>query len=363
MTLVAAAVVVWSKRLNLPATECQKAGQGAPRAKTRLKWEREMHQPRASQTLALSRDLGTPDAPPRRRRWASPRCIVPPLAGLALLALAACRSGQPVGPGLTPPPTIAMEPGAQTPPPIASGASPPPAAETPAGLSLAPPVAATPTILFKVGDKVITPVAVKKVTVAAADIAGNPAERGKLVNCAGEPCPWRGKPDAPITLIELTDFGCQHCRQFIVDTLPEIEARFVDTGKARLVSHPLAGAGRPEILTTAAWCAYRQGKYFEFQRAAYGEDLMSPAGNVMDAISILARQLSLDPAQIQSCMVSEEMRGRIRAISDEAVAFGVAYTPALLVADTLIEGGMPLEVYVKRIERALERTQGSAAGP
>ncbi len=273
------------------------------------------------------------------------------LAAVALVALAACQTSQPAH--LDARPTLTSAPG-----PAATegaGGSLVPPAET-AGLSLAPPVAGTPTIVFKVGDKVITPSGVKHVTVVAAtDVPGNPADRVKLVSCAGEPCPSRGQADAAVTLIEFTDFGCQHCREFMLQTMPEIESRFVATGKARLVSHPLAGAGRPEILTTGAWCAYRQGKYFEFQRAVYEKDLMSPAGNVMDAIDILAGELGLDVERLRSCMVSEEMQGRIRAISDEAIRLGVQFTPALQIADTLVEGGLATEVFVKRIERALER--------
>lgn len=240
-------------------------------------------------------------------------------------------------------------PGSASPP---TGANPAPTGE----LLGTPPSSATAPVVFKMGDRVVTPVGMKRITLAPVDApTGHPADRVKLVDCAGAPCPARGDPAAPLTLIEFTDYACDHCRDFILETVPLIEQQFVATGKARWVSHPIAGIGRAEIVTTAALCAARQGKYFEFQRLVHEKGIMEPSGNVLDAIRVIGQQVGIDTDELLACIGSPDMLGKARAISDEAVLLGIRYTPALLVGDTLLEGAWETQTVLKRIQRAVDR--------
>lgn len=45
----------------------------------------------------------------------------------------------------------------------------------------------------------------------------------------------RGKADAPLTMIEYSDFTCGYCLKFFKETWPKIQARYVDTGKVRFL--------------------------------------------------------------------------------------------------------------------------------
>src|SRR5438034_11792063 len=75
----------------------------------------------------------------------------------------------------------------------------------------------------------------------------------------------KGRPDAPVTVYEMSDFQCPYCREFALGTMPLLEREYVQTGKVRLVyiNLPLttlhANAARAAEL---AVCAARQGKFW-----------------------------------------------------------------------------------------------------
>lgn len=100
----------------------------------------------------------------------------------------------------------------------------------------------------------------------------------------------KGGADAPVTVFELSDFGCPYCRQFADETLPHLEREYIETGKVRFIFinlplaslHPNAPAAHE-----FAMCAARQDKFwpvhdllFQHQSAWSGSD--SPAAIFMD---------------------------------------------------------------------------------
>jgi protein-disulfide isomerase len=76
--------------------------------------------------------------------------------------------------------------------------------------------------------------------------------------------PILGKPDAPVTVVEFSDYQCPFCQRFFTNTLPELKKDYIDTGKVRYVfrDFPL-DAIHPQArkAAEAAHCAGEQGKY------------------------------------------------------------------------------------------------------
>jgi protein-disulfide isomerase len=70
----------------------------------------------------------------------------------------------------------------------------------------------------------------------------------------------QGKPDAPLTLIEYSDFTCGYCLKFFKETLPKLQATYIDTGKVRFVyrDYPRADRGVGVEAAVAARCAGAQ---------------------------------------------------------------------------------------------------------
>ena len=71
----------------------------------------------------------------------------------------------------------------------------------------------------------------------------------------------RGKADAPVTLIEYSDFTCGYCLKFFKETWPKIQARYVDTGKVRFLykDYPRADQGPGVTAALAARCSAYAG--------------------------------------------------------------------------------------------------------
>lgn len=80
-----------------------------------------------------------------------------------------------------------------------------------------------------------------------------------------------GNVDAPITMIEWSDYQCPFCSRFYRDTLPLIEENYIKTGKVKLVyrDFPLGGHQFAEKAAEAAECAGDQGKYFEYHNILF----------------------------------------------------------------------------------------------
>ena len=78
-----------------------------------------------------------------------------------------------------------------------------------------------------------------------------------------------GRSDAPLTLVEFTDYECSFCRQYHISTFEQLKRNYIDTGKLRYVSRdfPLDFHKLAFGAANAARCAGEQGKYWELRHA------------------------------------------------------------------------------------------------
>lgn len=103
-----------------------------------------------------------------------------------------------------------------------------------------------------------------------------PSNRSLALSLINSKDPTLGKKDAPVIMIEFSDFQCPFCGRFWKDTLPQIKKDYVDTGKVLFVYkdfplrqiHPLA-----QKAAEAANCAAEQGKFWEYHDALFGKQI------------------------------------------------------------------------------------------
>jgi protein-disulfide isomerase len=120
------------------------------------------------------------------------------------------------------------------------------APEEPASEESASPTA-TPT---EAPAPVATAVEAAAPTAAAASLAGGVAlpsdetYKGLPVGFTEEGLPYRGEPDAPIVMVEYSDFQCPFCSRYFVQTEPSVDESFVRNGPVRVVFHDMPGMGR-----------------------------------------------------------------------------------------------------------------------
>ena len=180
-----------------------------------------------------------------------------------------------------------------------------------------------------------------------------PEEFSLIGYCDDNPdaCISMGDKNAPVTIVEVSDYGCGHCRNFNADTAPLLEQQFVDTGIVRYVSLPFSLGPATLIGANAAMCANDQGAYFEYQTALFSEsgepDFLTP-----DGVTGVATDLGLDGAAFDACLSSGKYAGSVTDNVAAAQKAGVAATPSFFINGRLVEGNNPIENFANFIAQA-----------
>jgi protein-disulfide isomerase len=143
--------------------------------------------------------------------------------------------------------------------------------------------------------------------------------------------PPLGSPDAPVTIVEFSDFTCPYC-QII---RPALEA-FVEArkGRVKLVFKPFPIESHPgalEIAQAAEW-ARDAGLFWKMHDALFS----SPGSHTPDELAAIAREVGGDPESLRAALADQRYVPRIRASQAEARAAGIRGTP------TLFFNGRPL---------------------
>ncbi|RNJ79425.1 MAG: DsbA family protein [Nitrosopumilus sp. B06] len=181
---------------------------------------------------------------------------------------------------------------------------------------------------------------------------------------AGGNDPIIGSPDAPIEIIEYSDFQCPFCSRFYDQTLPQLIEEYIAPGKAKLAFrdfplqniHPNAAAA-----ALAAECAKEQDKFkgmhdilFERQREWGSQPTVTALGLFSQyAVEIEAEQTAFD-----ACIASQRHLSIIGDDLNEGSSYGVTGTPGFFVGNAQIgyveiKGAQPYEVFKQIIDAQL----------
>ncbi len=181
---------------------------------------------------------------------------------------------------------------------------------------------------------------------AAQTAAPAPALKGKL-NVAG--LPVLGRNDAPLTMIEISDYQCPFCRAFHKGTFEELKKNWIDTGRLRFISWdmPLDFHSNAAQAAEAARCAGEQHKFWEFRSLLIANaDKLGP-----DDIAGYAQQVpQLDVDKFKACVKGDGFSAAIKKSVTEANGQGISGTPTFLIGKTqgdvvsgvIVVGGKPI---------------------
>ena len=165
------------------------------------------------------------------------------------------------------------------------------------------------------------------------------------------PGPTKGREDAPITIVEFSDFQCSYCRKFWKETLPRIEAEYITAGKARFVYRHFVALGPfSERAAEAAECAREQGQFW-----AYHDRLFEKAGRLSFTDPRLMEELRLNPTALDACITSGRHTERISRESALARRLGASGTPTFLINGQLLIGAHPFTEFQKLVDSALAK--------
>lgn len=170
----------------------------------------------------------------------------------------------------------------------------------------------------------------------------------------GNRCAATGDAEAPVTMVEVSDFGCTHCTNFHNNTAEQLHADFVEPGTMRWVVLPYALSTATVPAAAAALCAGEQDQYFEFANAMFGiEDTnvrLSPAGYQQTAETI-----GLDMDAFNSCMDDGRNINLVNNNREAARNVGVSGTPTFFLNDEELSGAQPIEVFAQTINGLLNQ--------
>ena len=138
-----------------------------------------------------------------------------------------------------------------------------------------------------------------------------------------------GREDAPVTMVEFTDYQCPFCRKYHTDTFSELKKNYIDTGKVRFISRDLPLDFHPyaQKAAEAARCAGDQNKFWELRdrMIANSSDLSQ------DAILKMAQAESLDMATFRACLDADKHKAEIQKDAADASTLGVSGTPSFVI--------------------------------
>ena len=166
----------------------------------------------------------------------------------------------------------------------------------------------------------------------------------------------RGNPNAPVVLVELSDFGCPYCGQFARETYPAIERDYIRTGRVFFKSVQFVMGSFPNgtEAARAAECAADQREFWAMSDRLYGtqpawKGTSSPAPVFVRE----AAALGLDTARFAACYGTGDMHPRTRLATAAANLLGVRATPSFLVNGRPIEGALPLAAFRTVLDDAI----------
>jgi protein-disulfide isomerase len=167
--------------------------------------------------------------------------------------------------------------------------------------------------------------------------------------------PVLGSPEAPVVMIEYSDYQCPYCGRYSVQTFPQIRANYVDTGKVRYVfkDFPLGFHAQAEPAAQAARCAGDQGDYWGMHELLFAHQSEWSTGSAVAIFEGYAQRLGLDTALFNNCLETQVHAAAVKADLNEGLSVGVTGTPAFFVGGSFISGAQPYAVYEQAIEQAL----------
>ena len=175
--------------------------------------------------------------------------------------------------------------------------------------------------------------------------------------------PVMGDKNAPITLVEFTDYQCPFCKRFYNNTFLELKEKYIDTGKVRLVLRdlplPFHSQARPAAIATH--CAGEQGQYWQMHDALFKNEKILKQGN----FESFAEILGLDKEPFLQCMKSDRFDKDIDKDLADARKSQITGTPTFVlgkttdnvVKGTLVTGAQPLAAFEGHIEKLLKTTE------
>ncbi|MFQ5440790.1 MAG: DsbA family protein [Nitrosopumilaceae archaeon] len=192
-----------------------------------------------------------------------------------------------------------------------------------------------------------------------------PSQPSQPVEISLDDDPIRGDPNAPITIVEFSDFQCPFCARFHVQTLPSLLEEYIDAGKVNLVyrDFPIQSI-HPNALpaAVAAECANEQGNYWDYHDALFEKQSdwsRLDSNSAIAAFSQYADDIGLEKQQFDSCLETGKYLEEVQGDLSDGRDYDVTGTPAFFIGNEQIDfvklnGAQPFDSFQRVIDAQLD---------
>jgi protein-disulfide isomerase len=168
------------------------------------------------------------------------------------------------------------------------------------------------------------------------------------VTVAFDPARVRGNADAPVTIVEFSDYQCPYCHQ-VEPTIAAVLAKYGDKVRFAYRDFPLRNIHEhAELAAEASRCALEQGKFWE-----YHDQLFKATNLDKEALVGYARTANVDQQKFESCLTSEKYKAQIDKDIDEGRKAGVNGTPAFFINGISTSGAQQVDAFTRIIDDEL----------
>lgn len=183
------------------------------------------------------------------------------------------------------------------------------------------------------------------------------------VNISKEPS--IGSENAPLTIVEFSDFECPYCKRFHDETFPALKREFIDTGLVRFIHKhlPLPFHENALAAAKAAYCSQEQDKYWNTYHALFNQqDCLKCKGPLE-----IAKNSGLKATQLESCTTRKKTATAIQISISEAALNGIRSTPTFIIGPStnqyhegrVVTGALHWSEFKKIVRQELLKQQSS----
>jgi protein-disulfide isomerase len=186
------------------------------------------------------------------------------------------------------------------------------------------------------------------VALALIVLVGLPAAATQRAKATGNTL---GDANAPVTMEVYADFQCPVCGQFDRTTLKQIEDKYVNAGKVKIIFNHFAFIGAQENgdksesirAAEASECANAQGKFWEYADTLFNNQAGENQGAFSDAnLEKFAQQVGLDMTKYKTCMQDNTYLSKVQTSTQNGSARGVNATPTVFINGHMAQGAISL---------------------
>jgi protein-disulfide isomerase len=166
----------------------------------------------------------------------------------------------------------------------------------------------------------------------------------------------KGDKNAPVTMLEFSDFECPFCSRFALNTLPQIVSDYIDKGKVKLAfrNFPLGFHQYAKTAAIAAECAREQGgdeMFFKLHDKVYADQQSLS----VESLKKWAGELGIKMDQFNTCLDTKKYEKQVDADMKDGQSYGVNGTPAFFINGRMISGAQPFDNFKKIIDEELQK--------